>query len=900
MFNVQQITSRLSEMSDAQLAQYARMHKDDPYILPLAASESKRRQQLRQGMQARQVPQATVADQDIAQMEQQALPEDTGISNLAEQSLVKMADGGIAGYAEGKSVFDPDAALQNPNVQKFLTYINTYEGNPQANEGVGYRKFHSFEDHPRKAVKFNKKGDKSTAAGLFQIIGDTWDAQKKKLGLEDFSPINQKRAAVGILKDLNALKDIEQGNFEAAKRKAAKVWASIPGSTIGESTGQHARVKPHAEAILGNTPRQKPATRTAEVPAKPATKTAAAKTREPSLTEQLTSAIPIASATAAEVVPRGAFNPPADMRGIAAVPQMSYAPVAAPQMSVAPAASMPPQDTRPFVASPQSSSGVVGRVAEPKYPATGIYVPPSQGIATLPATPAKPAPVKPAPAKKAAPVADDTTYDIMTGLPITGSAVGAGPGTESPVAAQLAGIADIPLGIPGAVYGTLKTDFYNLPFGKHYTWEEAQKAGNDNWLQYLRLGKSLGLEKDPAYRKDPFNYLLQLPSMGVEKIAEGTGTNKAAAQLILDNALLALPFLKNVKPVETGMPKLPGKETPTVGAAEAAAAAKQAAAEAEAAKAKVEAPRLPAPQTETPGVVRVTPEGQGVMPSGTAAGSRKAGLAGLAEDQLALRAAIERARAAEDLAARAAKAEKPTVMERLLNSRAATTAPLAALSSTTGAVTPAIPPTTATAPEIDYMAPYKYGDTYGPATPVEEAKQTAEDIDKEKAVTKEETKPGFGLSNEDILTMGLNMMMAPAGQPGGEFSQLASNLGRSGIATLQAKREREKLAAEQAYKDLYGQYLQAQTNQFGREPEDIRSLRLLQKDPKLMQTLARKQMYGDITGAQTRLIGEFNKARVLNPMLTWEEFIKGVPEEYLPGGGMGFGLPQGVTVTPRK
>lgn len=100
MFNVQQITSRLAEMSDAQLAQYARMHKDDPYVLPLASSEFKRRQQLRQsGRMPQAGPQPTVAQADLAQMAQTSLPEEQGIGVLPEQSLAKMADGGIAGYA---------------------------------------------------------------------------------------------------------------------------------------------------------------------------------------------------------------------------------------------------------------------------------------------------------------------------------------------------------------------------------------------------------------------------------------------------------------------------------------------------------------------------------------------------------------------------------------------------------------------------------------------------------------------------------------------------------------------------------------------------------------------------------------------------------------------------------
>ena len=105
MLNVPQITSRLADMSDAQLAQYARLNKDDPYILPLAASEYKRRQQLRSQAQAGQnAPTATVADQALSEMSQDTLPEDVGIGALPAQNIATMAEGGIAGYAEGDLV----------------------------------------------------------------------------------------------------------------------------------------------------------------------------------------------------------------------------------------------------------------------------------------------------------------------------------------------------------------------------------------------------------------------------------------------------------------------------------------------------------------------------------------------------------------------------------------------------------------------------------------------------------------------------------------------------------------------------------------------------------------------------------------------------------------------------
>jgi hypothetical protein len=120
--NVMQITSTLRGMSDQQLQQYAAMHKSDPFVFPLAFQESQTRQQMRAGQAAQMAgqKQPPVVDQDLAQMTPtpvtggagqtitgghgqaiNALPEDQGIGALNAPNLQNMADGGIAGYADG-------------------------------------------------------------------------------------------------------------------------------------------------------------------------------------------------------------------------------------------------------------------------------------------------------------------------------------------------------------------------------------------------------------------------------------------------------------------------------------------------------------------------------------------------------------------------------------------------------------------------------------------------------------------------------------------------------------------------------------------------------------------------------------------------------------------------------
>lgn len=98
--NPQSVLADLRMMSDQQLQQYAAMHKNDPFVFPLAFQESQMRKQMRSEAQAMQPPQAKVADQALASM----MPEDVGIGALPAQNLEGMAAGGIVAFDEGGEV----------------------------------------------------------------------------------------------------------------------------------------------------------------------------------------------------------------------------------------------------------------------------------------------------------------------------------------------------------------------------------------------------------------------------------------------------------------------------------------------------------------------------------------------------------------------------------------------------------------------------------------------------------------------------------------------------------------------------------------------------------------------------------------------------------------------------
>jgi len=100
------ITSQLRMMDDRALQQYAAMHKNDPYVFPLAFQESQNRQKVRMSSQAQMAGQEMpkVNDAALMAMAPQAAPpqapQGQGISNLPAPNMQRMADGGIAGYED--------------------------------------------------------------------------------------------------------------------------------------------------------------------------------------------------------------------------------------------------------------------------------------------------------------------------------------------------------------------------------------------------------------------------------------------------------------------------------------------------------------------------------------------------------------------------------------------------------------------------------------------------------------------------------------------------------------------------------------------------------------------------------------------------------------------------------
>ncbi|NEQ98246.1 MAG: peptidoglycan DD-metalloendopeptidase family protein [Cyanothece sp. SIO2G6] len=127
-----------------------------------------------------------------------------------------------------------DRSTHDQKIQAFLDVMAWAEGTGDNYDIiVGGDRFTDYSDHPRQARR--AFGVISTAAGRYQFIDETWDTYATKLGLDDFSPANQDKAAIAILEELGVPERLKQGDIYGAFCVAGPVWASFPCNTYGQN-----------------------------------------------------------------------------------------------------------------------------------------------------------------------------------------------------------------------------------------------------------------------------------------------------------------------------------------------------------------------------------------------------------------------------------------------------------------------------------------------------------------------------------------------------------------------------------------------------------------------------------------------------------------------------------------
>lgn len=181
-----------AKVQDASLASARKAIEDNPYLTPIQKSER------------------------LAKLPNEAARTIGTSVNATKDANAKVFSG--AGSSDipavGANLLNAIASTESP------TY-NTLNGG---------EKFSSYADHPRR----KGAGGESTAAGRYQFVQGTWDRAVKALGLKDFSPASQDRAAWWLAQqDYKArtgrelASDLQAGEYEKVRRNLSDTWRGL-------------------------------------------------------------------------------------------------------------------------------------------------------------------------------------------------------------------------------------------------------------------------------------------------------------------------------------------------------------------------------------------------------------------------------------------------------------------------------------------------------------------------------------------------------------------------------------------------------------------------------------------------------------------------------------------------
>jgi len=116
----------------------------------------------------------------------------------------------------------------------------------------GFGQFDDYSKHPGKVVRSG--GYVSAAAGRYQFMPGTFNRLAKKIGLKDFSPESQDRAALELVKELGVSDNIlkKEGISSKVSAVLGKQWASFPGSPFGQPTKPLPPIQKAYQTSLGS------------------------------------------------------------------------------------------------------------------------------------------------------------------------------------------------------------------------------------------------------------------------------------------------------------------------------------------------------------------------------------------------------------------------------------------------------------------------------------------------------------------------------------------------------------------------------------------------------------------------------------------------------------------------
>jgi muramidase (phage lysozyme) len=150
--------------------------------------------------------------------------------------------GGSVGTREQRAMLDAIAFAEGTRDQPNKGYNTMFT----------FKQFSGYEDHPR---KINRGGGyASDAAGRYQFLSTTWDRLAKKLGLKDFSPENQDKAAIELAREKGITQNIleKEGMSARVSRLLGTQWAAMSGSNLGQGTKSLSSIQKAYQKSLGS------------------------------------------------------------------------------------------------------------------------------------------------------------------------------------------------------------------------------------------------------------------------------------------------------------------------------------------------------------------------------------------------------------------------------------------------------------------------------------------------------------------------------------------------------------------------------------------------------------------------------------------------------------------------
>lgn len=193
--------------------------------------------------------------------EQERAARDKGLAQLQSARIGELVRSDPAGFLTsvgGQPNSQPVQAADLPSEAHTLLNAIASTESPGYNVINGGEKFSSYADHPRR----RGAGGESTAAGRYQFVKGTWDRAAKALGLTDFSPASQDRAAWWLAQQdyrsrtgRDLLPDLQAGEIERVRRGLSDTWKGLADSAakFHKTAGSKGGTTPAATAL--NDPR---------------------------------------------------------------------------------------------------------------------------------------------------------------------------------------------------------------------------------------------------------------------------------------------------------------------------------------------------------------------------------------------------------------------------------------------------------------------------------------------------------------------------------------------------------------------------------------------------------------------------------------------------------------------